>query len=155
MSCRNPGREHTRSAEHLEQGCETTVEALPFSLSSDPLLQVNLFSLTTLTYLTSVIHMVENRAPVSLKFHLFPFQPGRGRIHLHSHSHLQMFRKACHLTQLCQILNPSRRGEGYKRPYKYIVMKISQWPCKFRKKWQLFIKRRPFSRTEMLSRQSH
>ena len=92
MSCRNPGREHTRSAEHLEQGYEMTVEALPCSLFSDPLLQVNLFSLITLTYLISVICMVENRTPVGLKFRLFPFQPGRGihtSIHLHSHSHLQ------------------------------------------------------------------
>lgn len=51
MSCRNPGREHTSSAEHLKQGYEMTVEALPFSLFWDPLLQVNLFCLSTLTHL--------------------------------------------------------------------------------------------------------
>lgn len=109
MSCRNPGREHTSSAEHLKQGYEMTVEALPFSPSSEILcFRSTSFCLSTLT--DTPDHMVENRPPVGLKFHLFPFQPGRGRIHLHSHSHLQNLQEDMSFDPTCQIPNPSRRG---------------------------------------------
>lgn len=124
--------------EHLKQGYEMTVEALPFSLFWDPLLQVNLFCLSTLTHLCdphggeqatsrSEVPPVPISAWKRKNTSPFSFPPPKlaGR-------HV--------IWPNCQIPNPSRRGGLWETVQIYCHGRKFLSDLENLEKWHLFIK---------------